>query len=70
MLPQLKKTYKELLERDRCQPWRTQVPLFAQLPLWITMSLGMLQLSLPLFHQFNSLHHPIVLQNPSPPPIP
>ncbi len=37
---QVRAKFKELTKQHKCQPWRAQVPLLGQIPLWISMIIG------------------------------
>ena len=36
----MKTIFKQLTREKGCQPWKAQVPLLSQIPLWIVMLLG------------------------------
>eukprot|EP00052_Salpingoeca_macrocollata_P003749 m.37512 g.37512 ORF g.37512 m.37512 type:complete len:342 (-) comp13618_c0_seq2:104-1129(-) len=38
---ELRKVVKQEYQNNGCQPWKFYVPIFAQIPLWITLTLGL-----------------------------
>jgi hypothetical protein len=46
---QLRSIFKQLTKEKGCQPWKAQVPLLSQIPLWIVLLFGWFLLLFDVF---------------------